>query len=679
MPKRKKDPTTGQPQLTYKEQVLVNEFFRNGGNGAQAAAAAGYKAARLDQAAYQALHRECVQQHIRERIRESRVSADEIVGTLVSHMRGNLTEFLDQFGNFSIEVAKQKGIGHLIKSISGTISGTICDPPFLEALEELKDPEEPEDAQNAEDRADGEPLENPRHPRHTHPERANGQTCKQCGRRPTKPSNPRNRKRRTAPRQPSFRIQLHSPLQAASILARLIGPDRHRPYRPLNQPATRNLQPATKLAANPDFDPNALLQAVIEEQMKEHGLSREAVAHRILQVRPEFAKYLDELPTTPRLIDQLDLRDSGKLLAVILDAVASLKSSLANPTSDDRVLQACQQVDAMIPLLDPRLDDSAPVRHPGSGSLPIAPGAHQASKHLEPPSSAFPASTAAHSSEPPPDVNGSQESQSPSPPTGTPVPITPLAITNDDFAAAVDRIIARLSDPERDKLIRLQVEAVVHQGITQDALPTTDHEVPFSQPAIDDPISHSNITVRDIDHSHPEPNPNLQPHTAGPQPATCNMQPATNFQPATNSLDSFRRTYSGITRPFQFGQLDNHFTEVIDHIMKDQSLTPQQAVDAIWLAARQSTWSSANLIDRCIAEFAALHPRLAQAQPPVCAKRPLSPPRYHRPGVTLSSAPPKTCSADEADDSDDYDDLEDPGILTSTQLFRREPPTTRSG
>src|SRR6516225_4775817 len=128
MPKRKTDPTTGQPQLTYREQMLANEFINNGGNGARAAAAAGYKAARLDQAAYQALHRDCVQQHIRERIRESRVSSDEIIGTVASHMRANVTEFFDESGNFSIEIAKQKGIGHLIKSISGTI----CDPPDQE-------------------------------------------------------------------------------------------------------------------------------------------------------------------------------------------------------------------------------------------------------------------------------------------------------------------------------------------------------------------------------------------------------------------------------------------------------------------------------------------------------------------------------------------------------------------
>src|SRR5262249_60892150 len=104
---------------------------------------------------------------------------------------------------------------------------------------------------------------------------------------------------------PPLPAQLHSPPQAPPILARLIGPDRRRPYRG-NQPETRDLQFAT------DFAPNTLLQSLIEEQMKEHSLSREAVTNRILQVRPEFAKYLDELPPPPGPLDALSFRDTTK-------------------------------------------------------------------------------------------------------------------------------------------------------------------------------------------------------------------------------------------------------------------------------------------------------------------------------------------------------------------------------
>jgi len=110
--------------------------------------------------------------------------------------------------------------------------------------------------------------------------------------------------------------------------------------------------------------------------------------------------------------------------------------------------------------------------------------------------------------------------------------------------------------------------------------------------------------------------------------------------------------------------------------MRDQSLPPQQAIDAIWLAARQSTWSSANLIDQCIADYAALHPRLAHAQPPVCARRPPSPPRYWRPPSPITSPTPDLGTAFPTGDSDDPNDPGDSnysnntGILTSTQLFK---------
>ena len=33
MPKRKIDPATGEPELTYREQRLVDQFVKNGGNG----------------------------------------------------------------------------------------------------------------------------------------------------------------------------------------------------------------------------------------------------------------------------------------------------------------------------------------------------------------------------------------------------------------------------------------------------------------------------------------------------------------------------------------------------------------------------------------------------------------------------------------------------------------------
>jgi Terminase small subunit len=73
MPKRKINPATGEPELTYRQQRLVDEFVTNGGNGSDAARSAGYGSARSDQSAYQVLRRPEVQRHIQQRIAESRV------------------------------------------------------------------------------------------------------------------------------------------------------------------------------------------------------------------------------------------------------------------------------------------------------------------------------------------------------------------------------------------------------------------------------------------------------------------------------------------------------------------------------------------------------------------------------------------------------------------------------
>src|SRR5262245_20193553 len=160
MSRRRINPDTGEPELTYREQMFINEYFRNGGNGKDAAIAAGYGSARADQSAYQVLHRLQVQQHIHDRISEATVSADEIIGTLASFMRGNIAELLDNNGDFDINLVRERRLGHLLKTVTRTTRKITTDPG--------KPPELAQD----------------------------------------------------------YRIQLHSPAQAASILARLMGINR---------------------------------------------------------------------------------------------------------------------------------------------------------------------------------------------------------------------------------------------------------------------------------------------------------------------------------------------------------------------------------------------------------------------------------------------------------------------
>jgi len=111
MSRRKPDPVTGELQLTHRERIFINEYIKNGGNGKQAAIAAGYGAARADQSAYQVLHRIQVQQEIQDRISESDVCAKEIIGTLASFMRGNIAQLLDDDGNFDLDLVKQRRKG----------------------------------------------------------------------------------------------------------------------------------------------------------------------------------------------------------------------------------------------------------------------------------------------------------------------------------------------------------------------------------------------------------------------------------------------------------------------------------------------------------------------------------------------------------------------------------------
>jgi hypothetical protein len=631
MPKRRIDPATGEPQLTHREQLLVDEFIRNGGNGARAAAAAGYTAARSDQAAYQVLHRDRVQQQIRERIRDSRVSADEIIGTLASHMRGDLTEFFDESGNFSIQVARQKGIGHLLKSISGTI----CDKPQPPADSDFSTP----DPQTL-------PLGSPQTP----------------SPRPT--------------RRPTFRIQLHSPLQAASILGRMFRIDRHRPCDPLPSEAGQALR---------DFDPTALLRALIEEQVKEHGLSRDAVTTRLLEVRPEFAKYLDELPPASDPQSDHSSRDTAKLLAALLDAIASLRSTLSPADSASRVVDAYQQIRAvpattyddlggavgriMNRLSDTERDNLIRLQLKCLIHQKISEGSLTEAQALD----AIRRQAAGLDSNPDPHNDLAYDSA-----------VVEVAIT-DYLSQSVPQ------DAGGDFPFQNTIEDASADHLDQSSTEDAASDPP-SQSTIEDAFTdHLDQTTAVSDHPNPKAGPTRQAATSNQQPSTCNLQPASCNQSATN-FDAFNRKYSRITRDFAIGQLNNRLVEVIHEIMKDRSLTPQQAIDAMWLEARQNTWLSAELIDSCIADFAALHPRLAQAQPPVCAARPQSPPRYYRPVFPESSTAPKIpgpgsesrlqlgpnrgCPAPGSDDNSD-DDSDDSEILTSTQLFSsdtRPPP-----
>jgi len=120
MSKRRIDPETGKPALTWRENKMVDGFVANGGNATRAAVDAGYSPNHATQAAWNVLNRHAVQERISARIAQAQIEPAEAVGSLVSQMRADVTDCFGPDGAFSVDLARQNGLGHLLK-VSTTI------------------------------------------------------------------------------------------------------------------------------------------------------------------------------------------------------------------------------------------------------------------------------------------------------------------------------------------------------------------------------------------------------------------------------------------------------------------------------------------------------------------------------------------------------------------------------
>jgi hypothetical protein len=120
MSRRKVDPETGGPALTWRENKMIDGFVSNGGNASQAAVDAGYSPKNPSQSAWKVLNRPAVQEQIRARIQQARIDPGEPIGSLVSQMRADVTDCFGPDGAFSIDLARQNGLGHLLK-VSTTV------------------------------------------------------------------------------------------------------------------------------------------------------------------------------------------------------------------------------------------------------------------------------------------------------------------------------------------------------------------------------------------------------------------------------------------------------------------------------------------------------------------------------------------------------------------------------
>jgi phage terminase small subunit len=112
----------GKP-LKPSHDAFAKNYMANGGNGTKAAEAAGYSAGEGGASAAVAASRLFRNDKVRGRIREleeaSHVSTSEVVGTLASHMRGDVTDALPE-GDELRERLKAAGLSHLIKRLKVT-------------------------------------------------------------------------------------------------------------------------------------------------------------------------------------------------------------------------------------------------------------------------------------------------------------------------------------------------------------------------------------------------------------------------------------------------------------------------------------------------------------------------------------------------------------------------------
>ncbi len=124
MAKPKTDSETIEQALTHLENSLIDRYTEDETGGYQTTIAGRHTKARPGEPAYQARLRPELEQRIRDRIAESRVTPEEIIGTLASFMRADITQLLDESGQVDFKLIKQRRLGHLLKSVSTTVRET---------------------------------------------------------------------------------------------------------------------------------------------------------------------------------------------------------------------------------------------------------------------------------------------------------------------------------------------------------------------------------------------------------------------------------------------------------------------------------------------------------------------------------------------------------------------------
>jgi phage terminase small subunit len=104
--------------LTNKQANFIESFLSNGGNATQAARDAGYSGTpdTLKQVASENLAKPYIRRRIAERMQEARIHTDEVLGTLVSHLRADIGEIMPD--NPIVQRAREAGVSHWIRKVT---------------------------------------------------------------------------------------------------------------------------------------------------------------------------------------------------------------------------------------------------------------------------------------------------------------------------------------------------------------------------------------------------------------------------------------------------------------------------------------------------------------------------------------------------------------------------------
>lgn len=106
--------------LTGKQRAFIDAYLGPAKfNATEAARIAGYEGsdATLAAVGYENLRKPQIEAEVRERFNEATMSANEVLARLTEIASGQITDFLNEDGAFSLQITKQRGKAHLLKKL----------------------------------------------------------------------------------------------------------------------------------------------------------------------------------------------------------------------------------------------------------------------------------------------------------------------------------------------------------------------------------------------------------------------------------------------------------------------------------------------------------------------------------------------------------------------------------